>query len=68
LYVRNQYLKYYNGAERRVICNWCGEGQGRNYTRDRKTGIVYYYYCQKCVGNFKINPFKIEKINKLIEK
>jgi len=38
-------------------CNWCGEGKGRNYTTD-KEGKIYYYYCQKCVGDFKQNPFE----------
>ena len=40
-------------------CNYCHKGKGRNYTRDRN-GVVYYYYCAECVGNFKINPFKDE--------
>lgn len=30
-------------------CNWCGQGVGRNASRD-KTGRIYYYYCSKCIG------------------
>jgi hypothetical protein len=35
-----------------MICNWCGEGSGRNYSRDEQ-GKIYYYYCITCVGDFK---------------
>ena len=34
-----------------MICNWCGEGSGRNRTKD-KEGKLYYYYCYKCVGDY----------------
>ena len=39
-------------------CNWCGEGDGRNYTKDRKTNKLMYYFCQDCIGDYKkeLNP------------
>lgn len=47
-------------------CNWCRKGEGRNYTRD-KQGKVYYYYCQKCLGQINIELTPEEK-QKLIKK
>ncbi len=42
-------------------CNWCGEGNGQSYTKNKK-GVIYYYYCYKCVGDFtKELSFKINK-------
>lgn len=39
-------------------CNWCGKGEGKNYTKD-KNGMIYYYYCHICVGDYKSDiPFK----------
>ena len=29
-------------------CNWCGKGKGRNYSKDKETGMIYYYYCLDC--------------------
>ena len=31
-------------------CNWCGKGEGSNYTTDRKTNKIMYYFCSDCVG------------------
>lgn len=38
-------------------CNWCGKGQGKNYTRS-KNGDIYYYYCIECIGFIgnELNP------------
>ncbi len=30
-------------------CNWCGKGQGKNFTKTTN-GDIYYYYCIKCIG------------------
>jgi len=46
-----------------MICNWCGEGEGKNRTTDPQ-GKIYYYYCYKCVGNFRENPFRIRNESK----
>ena len=32
-------------------CNWCGKGEGRNYTKNRE-GDIYYYYCQDCLTDY----------------
>ena len=39
-------------------CNWCGEGDGKNHTKCKKTGAIYFYYCSNCVGFIgeEINP------------
>lgn len=38
-------------------CSYCNQGTGSNRTKG-KDGVIYYYYCYRCVGNFKINPFE----------
>ena len=30
-------------------CNWCGKGDGKNYTTN-KEGDKYWYYCKDCLG------------------
>jgi late competence protein required for DNA uptake (superfamily II DNA/RNA helicase) len=32
---------------KKMRCNWCGKGSGRNYTKDKEMNL-YYYYCEDC--------------------
>jgi len=33
-------------------CNWCGKGTGRNYTKDGR-GKLFYYFCVDCVQDYR---------------
>ena len=48
------------GGREGMRCNWCGEGEGRNYTYDKKLNRNMYYFCSVCIGDFKkeLNPKK----------
>jgi len=36
-------------------CNWCGEGEGRNYTKSYTpmNTKTYFYYCYECIGDIE---------------
>ena len=37
-----------------MICNECGIGEGKRYTKDRKTNLTYFYYCFECMSNIEL--------------
>jgi len=41
-------------------CNWCGKGNGRNYTKD-KDGKIYYYYCLECHKDYKNGEYLTDR-------
>lgn len=47
-------------------CNWCNQGEGRNYTRD-KNGRIFYYYCQKCICQIECEIIPPKLIEEFLE-